>query len=64
MEDKFVIQQNYHLQFKEMQMGLSAENLKDHTANLMLRESHNIIHKKETQHRVKRTTDGYQICEI
>ncbi len=59
----------HHLQFQknaDKRGVIGGEFLKDHTANLIniCEECHNIIHKKETQHRVKRTTDGYQICEI
>ena len=59
----------HHLQFQKKadKRGIiGGEFLKDHKANLIniCEECHQKIHKKGTQHRVKKTTDGYQICEI
>ena len=45
---------------------IKGEFNKNHKANLVniCEECHNKIHEKNTEHRIVKTTDGYQICEI
>ena len=59
----------HHLQFQknaDKRGVIRGEFNKDHKANLIniCNECHDRIHKKGSEHRVKRTTDGYQIMEI
>lgn len=59
----------HHLQFQkkaDKRGVIGGEFNKDHTANLIniCEDCHDRIHKKGSEHRVKRTTDGYQIMEI
>ena len=45
---------------------IKGEFNKNHKANLVniCEECHNKIHEKNTEHRIVKTSDGYQICEI
>ena len=59
----------HHLQFQknaDKQGVIRGEFNKHHAANLIniCEECHDQIHKKGLEHRVKRTTNGYQICEL
>ena len=59
----------HHLQFQKNADNrgvISGEFNKNHAANLIniCEECHDRIHKKGIEHKVKKTTDGYQICEI
>ena len=59
----------HHLQFQKnanKKGVINGEFNKDHKANLIniCEECHDRIHKKGVEHRVKKTTNGYQICEI
>ena len=59
----------HHLQFQknaDIKGFIRGEFNKNHKANLIniCEECHYRIHKKDSEHRVKLTIDGYQICEI
>ena len=45
---------------------IKGEFNKNHKANLVniCEECHNKIHEKDVEHRIVKTSDGYQICEI
>ena len=59
----------HHLQFQKNanKKGIiNGEFNKDHMANLIniCEECHDKIHKKDVEHRIVKTSSGYQICEI